>query len=97
MNIEIEGKNIYIELCDDKISTTREIVRDTLLFDYDEDGRVIGVEVILPEDPPATDGEINAKLKRMRTFSERTVAADVSLSEELIGSLDGPADDTAPA
>lgn len=38
----------YIQLLDEKVHRTREIMEDILLADYTEDGRLIGIEVLAP-------------------------------------------------
>jgi len=45
------AKALYLKLSDSKIVET-EPVNDSIFFDIAKDGRLVGVEVILPKDMP---------------------------------------------
>ena len=45
VSIDSEARAIYFKLCDDEVSKTVRL-NSSLSVDYDEDGEVIGVEII---------------------------------------------------
>lgn len=52
--ISISGRDdgtievVYITLRDGKAARTREVIEDVLLADYDNRGRLIGIEILAP-------------------------------------------------
>jgi uncharacterized protein YuzE len=39
---------VYIQIMDEPVAQTKEIMRDILLADYAADGRIVGIEVLAP-------------------------------------------------
>lgn len=69
MTITTEGTEVadyphvtayYERLSNKPVATTKEIIPDTLLVDYDADGEPVGIEIIAPIcNPPESDGSEN--------------------------------------
>ena len=83
--ISISGRDdgtieaMYIQIFNGEVHHTKEILEDTLLADYADDGRIVGIEVLAPvriSDIKALvlDHELN---ERFAEFVERATPRDL--------------------
>jgi uncharacterized protein YuzE len=69
----------YIQLLDEKVSRTKEVVEDVVLADYTADGRLIGIEILAP----ARLGDLARLVKQeatrrsFRRFIKKSVPRDL--------------------
>lgn len=69
---------VYISLSDAPVARTQEVRKDILLVDYDDAGKVVGVEILAPIRLSELDEFVEPPKRAMfRTFVKRRAPAEL--------------------